>query len=476
MQDFVVSFNRRRWGCALSLSLVLALSGPVLVCAGEASADRKPLFRDFMGINGHYTFKPELYGQVCRLARNYHSMNWDVKQPGDPITIPVCVNKVHWKNNVYGPWQKAGFETDLCLQFSGFEAGRSDYRALWTNQESWCFAYGKALAAYFGPSGAEKLVTSIEIGNEPGARFDQVLYRSIFQQIARGIRAADRQIKILTPAVQARSGDDYIQDLRGFYGDADILPLYDVINLHTYASVPRTNSSESPWNRSYPEDPAIDYLRVVDEAIAWRDKHAPNKEVWITEFGYDACTREAMKNRKDWFLKLDWQGYDDLQQAQYLVRSFLAFAERDVQRAYIYFYDDKDSPSVHGSSGLTRHFTPKMAFWAVKQLYELLGDYRFNKVVRKVSPQVCVYEFKHGRRANSRIWVAWTPTGCRTHQKDQHRPSALTITLDGLPSAPTDVVGMATREGEVPRPTWAKAGPSAMTLMVGESPAYILMR
>ncbi len=49
-----------------------------------------------------------------------------------------------------------------------------------------------------------------------------------------------------------------------------------------------------------------------------------------------------MKRRGGWFLNLDWQGVTDLQQAQYLVRSFLAFAGRDVQRAYIYFYDDRE--------------------------------------------------------------------------------------------------------------------------------------
>lgn len=151
--------------------------------------------------------------------------------------------------------------------------------------------------------------------------------------MALGIRDGDPQVKILTPAVQARAGDDYSQDLRGLYAENDILPLYDVINLHTYASVERKNSADSPWNRSYPEDPASAYLRVVDEAIAWRNENAQGKEIWITEFGYDACTPEAMKRRHDWFLKLDWQGNTDLQQAQYLVRSCFVFAERDVQRA-----------------------------------------------------------------------------------------------------------------------------------------------
>ncbi len=443
--------------------------------AAEAPSP-KPLFKNFLGLNGHFTFKPELYRQASQLVRNYHNLNWDVKQPGDPITVPVCVNQVNWKNDVYGRWQKAGFETDICLQFTGFQPDTADYQRFWTGKEEWCRNYGKSAASYFGPTGSEKLCTSIEIGNEPGSKFDRALFKAIFKQLALGIRDGDPQVKILTPAVQARPGDDYSQDLRGIYAEQDILPLYDVINLHTYATVERKNSSESPWDRSYPEDSAIAYLQVVDEAIAWRNEQAHNKEIWITEFGYDACTPEAMKRRQDWFLKLDWQGNTDLQQAQYLVRSCFAFAGRDVQRAYIYYYDDNDSPSVHGCAGLTRNFVPKMSFWAVKQLYELLGEYRFKRIVQKSPDKLFVYEFEHGADPSRVIWVAWSPTGARTNEKDHYVPREAKATLRGLPSLPARVVGMATADGESPRPSWEKTGPSAIGLTVGESPTYIIMQ
>lgn len=448
-------------------------SAPGKPAAGTAKP--KPLFKDFMGINGHFTFKPELYRQVGRLVRNYHNVNWDVKQPGDPITVPVCVNKVNWKRDVYGRWQKAGYETDICIQFSGFQADAKDYQRFWTGQEQWCHDYGKAMAAYFGPSGQEQLCTSIEIGNEPGTKFDPTLFKTLFKQMALGIRDGDSRIKILTPAVQARPGDDYSQDLRGLYGEKDIVPLYDVINLHTYAAVERRKPSESPWNRSYPEDSSIAYLQVVDEAIAWRNANAPGKEIWITEFGYDACTPEAMKRRRDWFLKLDWQGNTDLQQAQYLVRSFFAFAERDVQRAYIYYYDDNDSPSVHGCAGLTRKFAPKMSYWAIKQLYELLGGCRFKGMVKKRPGDLFVCEFEHGSDPSRIIWVAWSPTGTRTNEKDAYVPRATKVTLSELPSLPVRVVGMATAEGEAPKVPWEEASPSAITLTIGESPTYLIM-
>jgi len=446
-----------------------------VVATSCTAAEAKPLFRDFMGINGHFTFKPELYRQVCRLVRNYHNLNWDVAKPGNAVHPPLCVNKVDWKRDVYGKWKAAGFETDICLQATGFDAANRGYKRLWAGQEQWCFDYGKAVAGYYGPSGVEKLCTAFEIGNEPGSAFDAALYKSIFIHTAKGLRAGDPAVKILTPTAHARAGDAYAQDLRGIYADPAVLPLYDVINVHTYATAPRLDQRQSPWTRSYPEDPDLDYLRVVDEVIMWRDATAKGKEVWITEFGYDACTPAAMARRVDWFLKLDWQGVSDLQQAEYLVRSFLLFAERDVDRAYLYFYDDMDSPSVHGCAGLTRSFTPKMSFWAVRQLYRTLGDYRFNRVVRKEVGTVYAYEFVHGSERGKTVWVAWSPTGVRTDGKAGYAPRTASVTLAGLPVSPQQVVGMAIADGEAPKPAWQQAGNAAITLTIGEEPIYIFM-
>jgi hypothetical protein len=441
----------------------------------EDTVLNKPLFKDFMGINGHFTFKPALYRQVCRLARNYHNLDWDVKQIGDSITIPLTANHINWKTDVYGPWKQNGIETDICLQFGSFGASNPNPRDVWRGKAQWAFDYGKKAAAFFGPSGVEKLATSFEIDNEPGGRIDPGLYRMIFKQMAGGIRAGDSRALILTPCVQARATDDYSQGLGTIYGDKDILPLYDVINIHTYPTLPQSAASPNSWNRSYPEDPTLDYVKVVDEAIAWRDQHAPGKKVWITEFGYDACTPGAMQNRKDWALKLDWQGATDLQQAQYLVRSFLAFATRDVDRAYLYFYDDNDEASFHAASGLTRHFQPKMSFWAVKQLYETLGSYRFHRVVKQDAGRLFVYEFVQGDDENKKIWVAWSPTGARTQEKEGYRPREMKVTLGSLPGRVVRVSGMATADGQAPEVKWERAGDAAITLMIGESPVYIVM-
>lgn len=438
-----------------------------------APLTERPLFRDFMGINGHLTFKPELYKQVCRLVRNYHNISWDVNAPGDSITLPFTVNNINWKQEAYGPWKQAGFETDICMQFQDLGLGNQQYKKLWEGHETWAYDYGKTMATYFGPSGAEKLCTSVEIDNEPGGRFDPDLFRTLFTNMARGVRAGDPEMKIVTPAVMAGKGDPYSQGLDGIYRDKDILPLYDVINLHTYATLPKSFTNDNTWNRSYPEDNSLEYLKVVRAAIAWRNRHAKDKEIWITEFGYDACTPEAMKHRKDWALKLNWQGASDLQQAQYLVRSFLMFATLDVQRAYLYYYNDDDEASFHASSGLTRKFVPKMSFWAVKQLYETLGDYRFRRIVKKDKDELYVFEFVKGDDPQSVVWVAWSPTGAKTHEQEGYKPHIAQVTLDQLPALPLSINAMITADAPAAAVSWEKTGKNAIRLTVGESPVYI---
>lgn len=438
----------------------------------SAAEEEKPLFKDFMGLNGHFHFKPELYGQVVGQVRNYHNIKWDVHAPGNAVNIPFCPNGVNWKEHVYGKWAAAGLTTDICLQFGGL-ADNAEQQERWRGKQDWCKAYAGAVARFFGPSGDEKLCTSIEIGNEPGKRFDDAIFKEVFVAMASGIREADPAVTILTPTVQARDADDYSKDVRTWFGDDEILPLYDALNVHVYAAIPRTDSTSSPWTRSFPEDPRATYLDVVDEMIAWRNAHAEGKEIWITEFGYDACTPEAMEQRTDWALKLNWQGVTDLQQAQYLVRSFFAFAQRDVDRAYIYFFNDDDKPGVHASAGLTRKFTPKMSFWAIMQLYETLGDYRFARVVPDQDPRITVCEFTKGDDADQVIWAVWSPTGVDSDHKDGYQPVTVDATLTAMPGRPNSVTSMATSASPAPAVPFHSTGPTAGSLQVGESPIYL---
>src|SRR5262249_47464625 len=143
-------------------------------------------------------------------------------------------------------------------------------------------AYGKSFAKAFGPS-STNLVAAAEIGNEPG-KYDDDTYRTLFKSMATGLRAGDPKIRIGTCAVTTGESEAYSKSVKCIEGLQD---LYDFLNIHSYAQV----EGWPTWKRSYPEDPKLDYLTRIEDLIRWRDKHAPGKEIRITEFGWDASTK-----------------------------------------------------------------------------------------------------------------------------------------------------------------------------------------
>jgi hypothetical protein len=193
--------------------------------------------------------------------------------------------------------------------------------------------------------------------------------------------------------------DKYARNLESLRG---LELLYDVINIHVYAAV----EGWPTWRRSFPEDPDIDYLRNIENVITWRDQNAKGKAIWITEFGWDASTQQPPAEGD--FSR--WEDVSDLQQAQYLVRSFLVFSRMDIDRAYIYFFNDSDEPHVHSSSGLTRNFQPKPSFYAVSHLYRIIGNYRFRRVITEKTGKLYIYEFIHEDDPDRRILAVWSPT------------------------------------------------------------------
>jgi hypothetical protein len=385
----------------------------------------KPLFREFMGLNGHtIQFKPELYAPVCRAVRDYHPMEWDTGADTSFMPpFPLARNGVDWEK-VYGAWKASGYETDVCIMFNDRPA------KAWKDLARDPAAYGRAFAKAFGPSSSRKLVKSVEVGNEPG-EYDDESYRTVFKNMAHGLREGDPKLKIGTCALTTGKSEKYAKSVACIQG---LEGLCDFLNIHTYAEL----EGYPTWRRSYPEDPKLDYLRRVERLIAWRDQHAPGKEVRITEFGWDASTKPAPTTGT--FSK--WVGSSEQEQAQYLVRSFLVFSKYDVARAYIFFFDDKDEPQIHGSSGLTRNGRPKPAFYAVAHLRRTLGDYRFHRVLRETQDNGFVYEFIHGDNPKRRIWAVWSATG-----SGQRRP--IQLKTEGMKLV--EVTRMPLTEKEAPK-------------------------
>lgn len=370
-------------------------TAPTAVVAAESSQHQRPTMREFIGLNVHTVqFKSELYKPICRLLRDYHPVEWDIGADASrPAAFPFAANGVDW-SKLYGVWTKAGYEIDACLMFDHLQADR------WKNSvESGreARAYGKAFAGYFGPSGTHPWVSSAEIGNEP-SDYRERQYRDVFRSLAAGLRAGDPKLKIVTCAMATGKVDAWSKPLTAIDGLHDFC---EVLNIHSYPF----KEGWPTWRRSYPEDPAIPFLKSIQDLIAWRDAHLAGKPVWLTEFGYDSATKPP---RRDGPWK-QWVGVTDLQQAQYVVRSFLVLSSIDIDRAYLYFFNDQDEPQLHGASGITRNFQPKPSFYAISHLYRTLGDYCFSRAVVKSPGDLYCFEYRKPS-SSERIFVAWLPT------------------------------------------------------------------
>jgi hypothetical protein len=432
-----------RWPLA-RFALLLPLVCCRYVCGAEKERLR-PLMRDFVGLNVHtLQFRPDLYAPVTRVLRNYHPVKWDLGDDTSSLPhFPKAANGVDWLR-LYSAWKRAGYRTHVSLQFDDIARGE------WRDVARDARAYGQALAKFCGPSAGNGLVEAVEIGNEPG-KYDDATYRRLFEAMARGVRAGDPALKIATCAANLGPSSRYSKSVDCLAGlDA----LWDILNVHCYAEI----EPWPTWRRGAPEDPAAHFVENVGRVLRWRDEHAPGKEVWVTEFGYDASTRPAPATGD--FAR--WQGSTEEQQAMWSVRSFLVLARLGVDRAHLFFFNDSDEPRVHGSSGITRNFEPKPVFHALAWLQRSLGEYRFLRVEREDSGECHAYEFIHGTDARRRIWAVWRPVG---------EPRTVRLFTDPLRMVRAERMPLVAGEPEAPRAKQEIEGYVAVE--AGERPVFI---
>lgn len=421
---------------------------PLLLAATASAADApRPLLAELLGINGHAVrFKPELYQPLTHFVRDYHPMEWDLDGRTDAVpAFPFTRNRLDW-SVIYGAWRKAGYDVHCSLLFDPLKP------TAWVDPTLNGTAYGQAFAAAFGPSAPGGLVSSVEIGNEPGA-YDNDQYRVLFEALAGGIRTADPRLRIASCAVTTGPSTPQARSIECFRG---LDRLLDILTVHPSARV-----EEWPtWRSTFPEDPAVPYFKVVRDVLSWRDRNAPGKPVWVTEYGWD-CSTKRPDATGPW---ARWIGSTDQQQAQWLVRATLLFSTMEVQRAYVQQADDADEPGLDRCSGVTRNSVPKPSFHALAHLATTLGGYRFSGVIRQDADAV-VLRFRSAADELKTVVVAWSPTG-------DDRSVAFTTPLP----ADRRVVRMQrmpliAQTDDLPPPVTATDGTVTVTLT--ESPLYV---
>jgi hypothetical protein len=348
---------------------------------------QRPLMDSFIGINGFIDDPIERIA-ACGHLREYHQWQWDEgnqdsSYPGYPnhqlAWSPSWVSGPGWGwdfDQFYRQLKTAGVEISPCFQgcapyLVGFEASRTDEKPVVadgdpTRPESYVAhaSYLFQFAARYGSTPCDSALLKLRPGQPARSGLGFVKYmenwnepdkwwkgrapcfslaelaamcsadcdghrRSMGRTV--GIKNADPGMKLVMGDL-AKPEIEYIKAMKlwaDLYRGGDFPA--DVINLHHYSNDAGGQGGRPTTGIS----PEADNLRERFQAIVeWRDRFLPDKELWVSEFGYDTNPKSTQHAPAI--------GAADAEevQGQWIVRSFLALAAAGVDRAQLYMLRD----------------------------------------------------------------------------------------------------------------------------------------
>ena len=213
-------------------------------------------------------------------------------------------------------------------------------------------------------------------------------------------RLANAGIKQADPNLKVVMGGLATTDLYYFYGILGYANLNgrdfpaDVINVHEYASDGKQGIP--------PEQAGL--REHLERVIKWRNAYAPNRQVWVTEFGWD-----TYRKGNDFT-----ETYATLQnQANWLMRGYLLYRAAGADKAFAYIYNDGDEPSIlYESSGLVSFDgkTKKPSYFYVGTMQDLLGNLAYDRQLDTGRGDVLNMAYK-SPNGNNGVFVTWKTSG-----------------------------------------------------------------
>ncbi|MCC5845641.1 MAG: hypothetical protein JJU05_15435 [Verrucomicrobia bacterium] len=224
-------------------------------------------------------------------------------------------------------------------------------------------------------------------------------YYELFRQGAEGVKRADPGARV-AHAGYAGIGVSLVNELRTHtYADGKTpLDFTDLITVHYYSGRqdPEVATRDPNANRSgRPIEGMPTFPERIRELTDWRNRHAPDKEVWITETGYDVGGPIGLGERE---------------QAMKLPRVTLLLLAAGVDKVFIY-RESGSTESMHAGAGLARNdHSLRPAYFTYATLireFEGVGPGRALRLLTD-NPDVWVYLWQ---RNGKPLLTAWTVTG-----------------------------------------------------------------
>lgn len=221
-----------------------------------------------------------------------------------------------------------------------------------------------------------------------------------------GVKNADSTVKMVMGGLALLSLD-YIKRMKNWFelNRADKKFAADVLNFHIY-----TFPDGSQFGDSGPAlSPEAGRLKEqLQEIVQYRNQNLPDKEIWISEFGWDL--------HPDSRLSVPEIGNMDRQEVQgiWLVRAYMALAAAGVDRAQMYMLrdvnpNDKTQFASSGLAGPKGDLTPKKSWYYVATLKKLLTNMRFLGEQKSSDPDILVYKFKDIKSPRG-VYAVWAKT------------------------------------------------------------------
>jgi len=183
---------------------------------------------------------------------------------------------------------------------------------------------------------------------------------------------------------------------------------FDVLNMHWYCT--DMTNAYSPENEKY------GYEVSFRKFFKWKNRVVPNIPVWMTEFGWD--TYLAADNKHSYTYA------PALQQANYLMRSYLVLLQMGFEKAFLFMDTDSDSKNIlqYSSSGLladkTSKYARKISWYYLATMQNVLGKAEYSKVIsfKELSGTNEVYCIEFTNPSTSeKTFALWTrKTGSKT--------------------------------------------------------------
>ena len=336
----------------------------------------------------------------------------------------------------------------------------------------------------------------IELGNEPDGSWNGVHnYYSAYQYAALlsasydghcgtmvssvlnganhfGVKSADLNMGVAMAGIAA-ADCSYVNAMNYWMraNRADGMVAYDAFNGHHYMAKQVTIGNGKTTVGISPEEG--DLKGVMSHFVNLRNKYYSDKEVWITEFGWD--TNQSYATATSAHAYGEYTGRQV--QAMWLTRAYLLLSSAGVDKATMYMCEDagveEESAGKYGTCGVIGFErdengnlveVKKDSYYYMYTLKNTLGDFRFNREIAAYDENVMIYEYvsDDGRTA----YAVWCKTSDGTKSENyQLRIGAESATL--VEAVYGDIDGVKT--------TLTSDSVGCVGINVSENPVYVVV-